>query len=146
MHHSDPDIRLDEFSLWIFGRQFPASEDYWDGNWLNVKAEVRASDATVRASGAILHLGELADFAKELERLDQTVAGSARLNCIEPNLKIVIEGNRLGHLKATIDITPDHMYQRHTFISEFDQTFLKPLLAQVRGVLSRYPLKAVADR
>jgi len=145
MQPPEPDIRIHEFSLWIFGRQFPSSEDYSDGNWLNVKAEVRASDATVRASGAILHLGELAGFANELEKLDQTLAGTARLNCIEPNLKIVIEAGRLGHLKATIDITPDHMFQRHTFISEIDQTFLKPLLIQLRSVLSRYPLKGRAD-
>lgn len=143
MQHIEPDICLDIFSLWVFGRQFPESEDYWDGNWLNVKAEVVAPDSCVRVSGAIIHLGELAGFAKELEKFDQTLAGTACLSCIEPNLKIVIEGKSLGHLKATIDITPEHLTQRHRFISEFDQTFLKPLLIQLRNVLSRYPLKAV---
>jgi hypothetical protein len=142
---SDPDIHFDEFSLWIFGRQFPGSEDYWDGNWLSVKAEVEALGAVVRVSGAIVHLGDLAGFANELEKLDQTLTGTARLNCIEPNLRIVIEGNSLGHLRATTEITPEHLTQRHSFVSEFDQTFLKPLLIQIRSVLSQYPLKGMPN-
>ncbi|HEY4193480.1 MAG TPA: hypothetical protein VGM46_12610, partial [Mesorhizobium sp.] len=59
----DPDIKFDIFRLWVIGRQFPNSDDYWDGNWLNVRAEVRANGAIIEVIGAILHLSELASFA-----------------------------------------------------------------------------------
>src|SRR5262245_58281939 len=47
----EPDLKLGGFSLWVFGRQFPDANDYWDGNWLNVRARVEAPGALVEAPG-----------------------------------------------------------------------------------------------
>jgi hypothetical protein len=37
MQPVEPDLKLDGFSLWVFGRQFPDANDYWDGNWLPLR-------------------------------------------------------------------------------------------------------------
>lgn len=31
-----PDFCIGGFKLWVYGREFPESHDYWDGNWINV--------------------------------------------------------------------------------------------------------------
>jgi hypothetical protein len=75
MHSVEPDLKLGGFSLWVFGHQFPNATDYWDGNWLNVRARVEAPGAVVEAQGAFVFAPELASFAKQLETLHATLAG-----------------------------------------------------------------------
>jgi hypothetical protein len=58
------DLKLGGFSLWVLGRQFPNAEDYWDGNWLSLRALVEAPGAMVRAEGPLVLAQELARFAK----------------------------------------------------------------------------------
>lgn len=141
----EPDLQLAGFSLWVFGRQYESAHDYWDGNWLNVCAQVEADSATVKASGAILHLSELAGFLNELKRLDDNLKGDARLSCIEPNLGIVIRGESLGQMTTTINITPNHMTQRHEFVFAIDQSYLKPLIASCRSIIAQYPIRGNPD-
>jgi len=54
-----PDLQVGGLQLWIHARQFPDSEDYWDGNWLMVTVRCCASGAEVWVKGPILHLSEL---------------------------------------------------------------------------------------
>jgi hypothetical protein len=79
----EPDLHLAGLSLWLFGRQFPDQSDYWDGNWLNARVRVEATEAVVEAHGAIIHAAELESFANELEVfanelevLDRTLTGT----------------------------------------------------------------------
>src|SRR5262245_13745695 len=116
-----PDLQLAGLSLWVVGRQYPGCNDYWDGNWLDVRVRVEAPGAAVEAHGAIVHAPELESFANELDLLDSRLTGEASLKCMEPNLIVAILGNRLGQATATIMVTPDHMTQSHKFIFSIDQ-------------------------
>jgi hypothetical protein len=136
-----PDLKFADFSLWVLEREFPDRSDYWDGNWLIVRARVETIGATVEACGPILHGPEIKAFAETLERLNRNLKGHASLRCMEPNLDIVIRGDALGRLKATITITPDHMAQSHSFIFSTDQTLLSPLIAECQNILSRWPIR-----
>ena len=138
----EPDLKLDGFSLWVFGRQFPDANDYWDGNWLNVRARVEAPGALVEAQGAIVRAPELANFANQLETLHAMLVGEAGLRCMEPNLQIAIRGDSLGHVALRIMITPDHLTQSHEFEFDLDQTYLGPFLDACKGVLSRWSVRA----
>lgn len=129
-----PDLQLAGLSLWVFGRQFPDKNDYWDGNWLNAGVRVEATDAVVEAHGAIIHAPEVESFANELELLENKLTGKASLRCTEPNLNVVIHGDSLGHATATIMVTPDHMTQSHKFIFHIDQTYFKPLIAECKKI------------
>jgi hypothetical protein len=105
----EPDLGLAGLSIWVVGRQFPDQNDYWDGNWLNVRVRVEATGATVEARGPIIHASELESFTKELEQLGSALTGNASLKCMEPNLDVVIRGDRRGQATMTIRITPDHI-------------------------------------
>jgi hypothetical protein len=48
----DPDLKLGGFSLWTLTRAHPASEDFWDGNWLVARAKVQTSGALVELEGS----------------------------------------------------------------------------------------------
>jgi len=142
MQPVEPDLKLGGFSLWVFGRQFPDANDYWDGNWLNVRARAEAPGASVVAHGAIVHTSELAGFVEQLESLYTNLVGEAALRCMEPNLQIVLRGDALGHVAVKVMMTPDHMTQSHEFKFDLDQTYLGPFLNGCRSVLSRWPVRA----
>jgi hypothetical protein len=55
-----PALKVVGFQIWIHGRQFPDSQDYWDANWLNVTAHCGANGASVWVSGAIVMVSDLA--------------------------------------------------------------------------------------
>jgi hypothetical protein len=108
----DPDLKISILSLWVIGRQCPDANDYWDGNWLNVRAEARTSGAIVEVVGPIVHLSELVSFVNELETLDSTLSGKASLcGSYEPNLRLELIGNGAGGIGGTLLITPHHMVQ-----------------------------------
>jgi hypothetical protein len=78
------------------------------------------------------------------EKVFETLAGNAALDCIEPNLKVEINSTGSGHLAVRISITPDHMTQFHSYIDELDQTFLPPIIAGCRSILAKYPIRGTA--
>ena len=45
-----PDIKLAGLQIWIHSRQFPDTDDFWDGNWLNITAHCGADGASVWAA------------------------------------------------------------------------------------------------
>ncbi|MGT2438730.1 WapI family immunity protein [Bradyrhizobium betae] len=141
MNSVEPDLKLGGFSLWVFGRQFPNATDYWDGNWLNVRARIEAPGAVVQAQGSFVFAPDLASFTQQLETLYAALAGEARLRSLEPNLEITIQCGTGGHVAAKFMITPDHMTQSHEFEFYLDQTYLGPLLDGCRNVLLRWPVR-----
>src|SRR6266566_3902118 len=134
-----PQIKLADLQIWVHGRQFPDHDDYWDGNWLRVTAHCGGQGADVWTDGPIIHLSEVKTWYDALVKMNQTVSGEATLGGLwEPNLKVSMAMDRLGHIGIDVEITPDHMNQRHSFHFEVDQTFLIPLVSQCEEVLSEY--------
>lgn len=140
-----PDLRLAGLSLWAWNYEFPDSEDYWDGNWLNIDARVEANAAAVKINGVCLRTNEVAAFARQLEELYERVEGTAELSCMEPNLSIKATCDKLGQVEVIVDITPDHMTQKHQFIFSIDQTYLPEVLKGCRQILERFPVKGAVD-
>ncbi len=137
----DPDFCIGGFELWIYGRQFPDSDDYWDGNWLDVIARCTAASSVVEAAGCILHLAELHGLMAECKQIYDTLAGEAKLECLEPNIGLKIKMKNGGHCELTVSITPDHLYQEHSFIFDLDQSYLPPLIKSLELILHSYPVK-----
>jgi hypothetical protein len=137
----DPDLCIEGFELWIDGRQFPKSDDYWDGNWLNVVARCTADSSLVQAAGPILHLSELHKFLIECKQIYDALAGEAKLECMEPNIDLKIKMKNAGRCELTVSLTPDHLYQEHSCIFDLDQSYLPPLLKSLEQILQAYPLK-----
>lgn len=138
----EPDIKLAGLSLWARSREFPGSDDYWDGNWIDVVAFVDAPGAHVEIRGPYLRSDELAAFREQLAALYSDLKGTADLDCIEPALKVRVACGSLGHIEVVVDITPDHLRQSHHFVFEIDQSYLATTLAGCARVLARFPVKS----
>ena len=137
---SEPNLKFGGFSLWVAGQQFPESHDFWDGNWLEVRVRTEAPGAYVEHLGPFLRTTEIEEFCQQISRLDTTLAGEAKLSCMEPNLSIGLLCDALGRVAATVSITPDHMTQVHKFQFSVDQTYLTQLLAECKSILSEWPI------
>jgi hypothetical protein len=140
----EPDLRVGGLSLWVHGRAYEESADYWDGNWMRVTAFCRYPGAWTSTEGTILHLREVMSLLQGCEKVFDTLKGNAALDCMEPNLKFEINSTGSGHLAVRISITPDHMTQSHSYSDELDQTFLPAIIAGCRSILAKYPIRGVA--
>ena len=137
---TEPDLCFCGFSLWIDSRQFLNASDYWDGNWLMVRAEMNADKARVRCDGPILMTSDVFGFRDQLVSMADTLTGQAALNGLEPELNIVLKMQKLGRIEGVIEITPDHLNQDHRFIVEADQSYLPALILSCDAILERFPV------
>jgi hypothetical protein len=137
---TEPDMRLGGLSIWVDGRQFPNATDYYDGNWLMVRARMEAPSATVKCEGAILSSADIDRFRAELGSLCATLAGKATLDSYEPELKATLKAQSLGHVEGVIEITPDHLNQLHRFTLDLDQSYLPAIIDACASILRRFPV------
>ena len=144
-HLGEPDLQIGNLRLWIHGLQFPKATDYWDGNFLRVTAYCGSPDSAVRVHGSFIHLSEIDFFLQEAQHIYQTLKGTAALNCMEPNLNVLMNTQTGGHIAVTINITPDHMTESHTFKDQLDQSYLPAIIKSCKQILKQYELPASQD-
>lgn len=138
----EPALKVACFQLWVHGRQFPGSEDDDDGNWLRVTAHCGASGASIWAEGAILMVTDIAGFGNQCAAMLGGDCKAAVLDPLEPELRVSIEtADLLGHLRAQVDITPDHLAQAHRFEFEVDQSYLRGIIQQCLAIVKEYPIR-----
>ena len=143
----EPDLKVAGFQLWVHGCQFPDSEDYYDGNWLRVTTHSGASGASVWTSGAILMVTDLVQWAQECDALANGQTQEVELAPMEPELNVLIRRvDRLGHFTMRVQITPDHLKQKHSFEFEIDQTYLSEIARQCRAIAAAYPVRGKATK
>src|SRR5256885_7728040 len=109
-----PEIKLAGLQIWVHGRQYPNATDYWDGNWLRITAHCGTHGADVWTTGAILNLPAVVSWLAELEHLNHSLTGSARLVPLEPELSGKLTAGELGHISMEVVIYPAHPPE-HTF-------------------------------
>jgi hypothetical protein len=139
------DLSLEGFQLWEYGRQFPDAEDFWDGNWLSVSVKCETDSSRVETGGPIIHLSELLKFLNECKLVYRDLSGKATLNCMEPELRLVIEMQSRGRFDFIVWITPDHLSESHSFTFNSDQSYLLPFLNDLEKLLRKYPLYTQND-
>lgn len=143
----EPDLQVAGFQLWVHGRQFPEAEDYYDCNWLRVTAHCGASGASVWAQGAILMVTDIAGFGDRCAAILRGEVKSAALDPFEPELKVCLEASdSLGHIRAQVEITPDHLLQSHRFEFEVDQSYLPGIIKQCSEIVQKYPIRGQQER
>lgn len=85
---------------------------------------------------------DLQRWADQCETLYQSLKGEAALDSYEPDLRVTINStDTLGHLRMQVEITPDHMNQRHAFDFELDQSYLPQLIRNCREIVAAYPIR-----
>ena len=125
---SEPDLKLGGLSLWVRGRATPEASDYWDANWLAVRATMHVGQSLVITEGPILMTTDFDTFRSELSKIHETLGGEASLSGYEPNLKVTLRAGSLGQISGEVEITPDQLSEFHRFDVGFDQTYLRPLI------------------
>lgn len=134
-----PALELAGLELWVHGRQFPDAAEVWDADWLQVTAYCAAPGARVWVSGPILGSTGLARWMAECEALLAELTNRAELHSYEPDLRVCIDAtDQSGHLILAVFITPDHPSQEHRFEFAIDQSYLPPLVADLRAILATY--------
>jgi hypothetical protein len=139
--YGDPDLELEGLSIWALARQFPNSKDFWDGNSIVAFAHVEAPGARIDAHGSWLRADEVERLLEGLDKLNRELNGAAELACIEPTLKVKLTCSSVGHIEVAVEITPDHMTQRHRFVFSSDQTYLQSAIKGCQTILEKYPVK-----
>ena len=140
--YGEPSLAVGGFRLWVHGRQFPARNDEWDGNWLLVTALCEAEGARVCANGPILMTGDIEEFGKSCNAVLEGAASSALLDPLEPELRVELKAtDRLGHIRTVVEITPDHLRQSHRLEYEIDQSFLPEIVRKCSSIVREYPIR-----
>lgn len=137
----DPDISLSGFKIWIIGRQFPNSTDYWDANWLNVTAHCVSAGSQVWTQGPIIHLSEIEQWLSSLQALNKAPQGEVRLPCMEPELNAKVLFDQTGKGSLVVSITPDHRNEYHEFTFTLEPSCLQGVIKDLKSVLVHYPIR-----
>jgi hypothetical protein len=135
-----PDLVVEKLQIWIHGRQFPDATDYDDANWLNVSARYDSGKSCIDASGSFIHLSEIQLFFDDSEKALQGLVQTIELPTVEPILRLTMELDMLGHIKGTLNITPDSMSEEHTYTLDMDQSYLPGWISQCKAILAEYPI------
>jgi hypothetical protein len=95
----------------------------------------------VRASGSLIHLGEIVGLLRGCERLYETREGQAALDCIEPNLRAKLTAESGGRISVEVNITDDHLTESHQFRDGIDQTYLPAIISSCRTLIEKFPVR-----
>jgi hypothetical protein len=138
--HFDGDAG-NRLSISILGYSHPQSEDYWDGNWIRVSVSVEVTPFSGDVSGD-LRLEELQDLAVRLQDMYDNLSGTVVFTTMEDWLKLEIQIDKLGHVHVRGSLKDyRNPSTTLTFVMEFDQTHLLPLIKQLKATLSRFPIR-----
>lgn len=141
-----PDLIIEKLKIWINGRQFPDSADYWDANWMNINARYDSVTSFVETSGSIVHLSQIRSFLESSEKALQGHTQIIELPAIEPNIGLKLELDKLGHIKGELSITHDHLSEKHQYTFDMDQSYLPDLISQCKAIFVKYPIKGEKSR
>ena len=141
-----PDIKIGGLQIWVHGYQYAEADDDWDANWLRVSVHCGASGASVWVSGSFMTVSDILSLASDAEKLYEGDIKELEIDPVEPELRIAMKStDSRGHIELTIEITPDHLSQEHSFLFEIDQSYLPPLVGQCKKVLQRFPYRERLD-
>lgn len=140
-----PDLKIAGFQLWVHGLAYPEATDYDDGNWLRVTAHCAANGASIQVHGTIVRITDVAGFGEQCSAMYARTSKSAILDPYEPELKVSLEiADTIGHIRAQVEITPDHLMQSHRIEFEVDQSYLPEIIKQCMAIVQEYPVRGLA--
>jgi hypothetical protein len=144
---SKPALQLGMLCIWVDGRQFPESQDAWDGNWLNIRVVCDYLGARVVMAGSYLDTVSFWSFGEGLKRVYKNLSGEAVLESVEPLVKAsIVALGETGLMELRIEMRPDPVNQRHWFRQELDQSYLPAAINECEEVLRQYPIRDAAGR
>ena len=123
------------------GRMHEGSSDYWDGNWLFTRMSDVIGGFRFDLPAA-LRGDEVRRLREGVVMLHQRLSGEARLRSMEDWIDLLVTVDGSGRLVVTGSVAgqPERRNRFEFVIENYDQTFLPPLLAELKVVESRFPV------
>jgi hypothetical protein len=138
----DYDLELAGLRLWVHGREY-LHHTRWDfDDWLWITAHYQTFGASVWTCGPITLTSEFFGFLRELKVMDRDLRGKAKFAGLDPGLKLSLEINQLGQVFFHVEITPDHLTQKHVFDEQIDQSYFRSAIGGLERIVSAYPNSA----
>jgi hypothetical protein len=136
------DIHIEDLTITVIGYERPESDEYYDSNWLLVEMRYERGDTKIVRRGSDIQAPELVSFLSQVEKMYEIVSGHAELSCIEPYISINLQMNKTnGHVSGLIELTPDHVKEKHIINIEIDQSYLTEIINDLRVAVNAFPVK-----
>lgn len=127
----------------VLERSYPAANDFYDGNWLNVKFSVEAGCFSGKVDGQI-RADELASFQADLEKLNRSLSGTVKYSAIEKWLSLEFTGDGKGHIRCLGNVSDEYGRGNElNFQLNFDQTYLSEFLNDLKQVTGIFPVRGL---
>lgn len=126
----------DHILVSVLDREWPAAQDYWDGNWLTTDISIAVGGFSGRI-GAALRVDEFRDFRVQLEAVSSAVAGAATFATMEScmSVELICAANGSVQVAGWIADAPGFGNRLQFNLFGLDQTFLPYLIEQRRSGL-----------
>ena len=135
-----PSLVLGGLRLWVLEKAFAETVEWYEGTWLQVRAECAAPGAAVTVRGPLLTAEDIGRLLAGMEAMHRGQARAVEMSPLEPNLVVGLTGNSRGGLRVDVRITPDSMTQEHRFFFDADLAYLSGPIAQCRDILRHFPV------
>jgi len=123
----------------------PDATDYWDGNWLACTADV-AAGAFRGSVNRLLRNEDIGRFHDRVVELYKRLTGEALFDTLEGWFDLRMIGDGRGHIEVRGQLCDDPVHGNVLeFRLFFDQTYLPPLMVQLRAAMEAFPVVARPD-
>ena len=130
-------------SIDVLNRSYPTANDFYDGNWLNVKVSVEAGGFRGMVTGQ-LRAEELASFQTDMEKLYRSLSGSVKFSTMENWMSLEITGDGKGLIACAGRVADEYGHGNLlNFYLSFDQTYLPEILNDLQRATSAFPVIGV---
>jgi hypothetical protein len=127
-------------ALTVHGRNNPEATDYWDGNWLLCTAVVIVGPFRGSVS-SVLRNEDLIRFLPRVEDLYRRLEGEALFDTLDGWLDVRVIGVGRGQIEVRGQLCDNPVGGNSLeFQLALDQTYLPPLIGQIRAVLEAFPV------
>jgi hypothetical protein len=125
----------------VFGYERSPVGEYYDDNWLTVKAAVQAGGFYGKINAAIF-TDELAGFLPKLRALYEKLEGVAEFTTMEGQILLRLTGDGLGHIELHGELEDQAgIGNCLTFTLRLDQTMLLTSINELEKVVAAFPVR-----
>ena len=126
----------DHIEITVKGRPYADAQHADDQSWLIGDISFKLGSFRGRISSAYLRTGELLGFLRDLEQMNESLAGTAHLDAIEQWVDLTIEMRSRGalHVEGELVDNPGLGNRLRFQIDDLDQSYLPLMIQSLRAV------------
>lgn len=136
-------LELAGFKLQVLGYEFANPDNVWDADWLNVTCSSTTDGSSVKFTGPYVTNAELHQLLTIMKNLHSGAFKTGELDCTEPELNLSFIMEPAGHLRFTVNLTPDYRSQSHRATFDIAQIDLLNAIGQCSDILESYPVRSI---